>query len=285
MQHEELTGHSLPRNERDHNRHSNLIHALDALSTTMERIFIHVTGRENPSLQDISDIVTALRHVAAAPNSAKTALMHPDWVNNLSTINSAIAIGQRFSELLLEINSHFRSEAWNYDTTPLLALMHTVRPTFFWRLTKRHRQGVANLSRLLKHRIPKEHEDRIKLIEKLKTAQATRQLFIEQGAFLASVLGPIWNEFETNWDEALSLSKWTHVALSLLGGQRLVEMAARSNNLEVIRSYADHVDGLLHQVTTGLVDTAQNSSSGRTPAEMEINRKMPLRELRHLLTK
>jgi hypothetical protein len=80
-------------------------------------------------------------------------------------------------------------------------------------------------------------------------------------------------------------SKWTHVALSLLGGQRLVEMAARSNNLEVIRSYADHVDGLLHQVTTGLVDTAQNSSSGRTRAEMEINRKMPLRELRHLLIK
>jgi hypothetical protein len=50
-------------------------------------------------------------------------------------------------------------------------------------------------------------------------------MFVEQGAFLASVLGPLWNEFETNWDEAVALSKWTHVALSLLGRERLVEMA------------------------------------------------------------
>jgi hypothetical protein len=90
----------------------------------------------------------------------------------------------------------------------------------------------------------------------------------------------------------------------LPGAPTIVEMAARSEDLSAITKFAnrletllqrtdasftqligdnrtgdlladvaDHnyVDALLHQVTAGLVDTAQNSSSGRTPAEMEMS--------------
>jgi hypothetical protein len=264
-------------------RFGHLLGDLDDLSRTLDEVFAHVAGKGNPSLDDAIAIVSALRHVAAAPAPSRIALKNSAWVNSLSRIDAAIAQGQMLSELSQEIETEFCPGAWTFDTTPLLEALHAPKRSFFERFTKHHRKTRADLRAICRRQPPKKRDDLIALVEKLERAQTTRRMFVEQGAFLASVLGPLWNEFETNWDEAVALSKWTHVALSLLGRERLVEMAARTEDLALVQTYADSVEGIIRTITTGLAEVAGPSSFDSSPLDMAICHKTPVRALRQLL--
>ena len=264
-------------------RLNSVIHDLDDLFRTLNQVFVHVAGKGNPSLEDAQAIVCALRHVASVPMSSRVALSNPAWVNDLSKIDDAISCGQAFSQLALEINTEFCDEAWTFDTAPLLEALQASRLSFLYRFTSRYRTARTDLRAICRLQPPKRYDHRIELVEKLKKAQTSRRLFIEQGAFLASVLGPVWNEFETDWAEAIALSQWTRGALSLLGNQRLVEMAARSEDLSLVQTYANRLEAMIQKIATGLAEVIELlifDPSCCNPANFQ---EMPVLALRRLL--
>jgi HPt (histidine-containing phosphotransfer) domain-containing protein len=262
-------------------RLNSVIHDLDDLSSTLSQVFIHVAGKGDFSLEDARAIVCALRHVVSVPMSSRVALKDPAWVNDLSKIDAAISDGQAFSQFASEINTEFRAEAWTFDTTPLLEALQASKQSLLYRFTKPHRTARADLRAICRRQPPKQYGDCIELVEKLKRAQTTHRRFVEQGAFLASVLGPVWNEFETDWAEAMALSKWTHAALSLLGKERLVEMAARSEDLGLVQTYTNSLEAIIQKIATGLVGVIDYDPSSCNPATFH---KMPVPALRQLLT-
>lgn len=183
------------------NEHLNrAVQDLDALSELVNKVFPHIVGRDNPSLDDARAIARALRHVAAAPASSRLALKAPAWMDKVSEIEAAVTQGRRLSELSADIATELRNEAWTFDTAPLLATLRADEASFFRRLTKRHRQAQAKLRALCKGQPPKKAQDQIALLEKLDEAQATRRAFVEKGTLLSAALGPVWNEFQTKWD-------------------------------------------------------------------------------------
>jgi hypothetical protein len=258
-----------------------VIHDLDDLFRALNQVFVHVTGKGDPSLEDARAIVCALRHVASVPISSRVALNNPAWVKELSKIDAAISHAQAFSQLALEINTEFCDEAWTIDTTRLLEALQASRQSFLYRFRKRYRTAQTDLRAICRQQPPKRYEACIELVEKIKRAQTARRLFVEQGAFLAAVLGPVWNEFETDWAEATALSKWTHAALSLLGKQRLVEMAARSKDLGLVQTYATRLEAIIQRIATGLAEVIEPSNlSSCNPTTFQ---EMPVPALRRLL--
>lgn len=245
------------------NEHLNrAVQDLDALSELVNKVFPHIVGRDNPSLDDARGIARALRHVAAAPASSRLALKAPAWMDKVSEIEAAVTQGRRLSELSTDIATELRNEAWTFDTAPLLATLRANEASFFRRLTKRHRQVQAKLRALCKGQPPKKAHDQIALLEKLDEAQATRRAFVEKGTLLSAALGPVWNEFQTKWDEVIALSTWTRVALSLLGKERLIEMAARSEDLDAMNKFASWLEVRIRKAEAAFTAVADYLKAG-----------------------
>ena len=220
---------------------------LHELAKELNKVFPHIAGRSDPSLDDARAIVEGLRHVAAAPRSSRLALNHPAWVNDLSQIETGVAQGRGLQKKSAEVTALFRDKAWTVDTAPLVAILRKVGPSLLRWLTKRYRRAQAELRALCRTRPPTELEDQVRLLEKLHDAQEIRRAFVKHGAFLSAALGPIWNEFLTDWDKANALTTWTRHALTLVGRERIVEMAARSEDPDLIGKFADRLEALLRR--------------------------------------
>src|SRR5262249_49246807 len=146
-----------------------------------------------------------------------------------------------------EFANQFRREAWTFDTTTLLLVLRGDGRSFFRRFSGRYRRALADLRALCKTKLPKKLKERIAIIEKLQNAQASRHAFSEHEALLSAGLGPVWDGARTKWNEAIALLEWTRVALSLLGEGRLVELAARSQDLGVFSTFAERLESLIQQ--------------------------------------
>jgi very-short-patch-repair endonuclease len=139
---------------------------------------------------------------------------------------------------------------------PLLLALRADGPSFFRRFSKRYRQALADLRALCKEKPPKKLKERIELVEKLRDAQARRHAFSGKAAFLSAVLGPVWNGTQTDWREAIALKNWTRVALSRLGKERLVEMAARSQDLGTFNKFGDRLEHHTQKATKAVAEVA-----------------------------
>jgi very-short-patch-repair endonuclease len=267
-------------------RLAKMVSELDALSRQLNDVFSRIAAREGPSLSDGRDIVRALRHVAAVPASSRAALSHPTWVHELADIDAAVVHGRTLSQVSDEIDERFQREAWAFDTGPLLLTLRADGPSFFRRFAKRYRQGRADLRALCKAKPPKKLDDRIGLLEKLRDAQVSRRAFSRQAAFLSAALGPFWRDLKTPWDEAVSLVEWTRVALSLLGRERLVELATRSQQLEVFATFADHLETIIQKVDTALIGLGDDiKPSFSVLFGIADHQRVPISALQELVTR
>jgi hypothetical protein len=262
-----------------HERLCGALASLNDLSKDLNKVFPHIADRSDPSLADARAIVAALHHVAAAPPSSRLALKNPAWVNELLEIETAVVQGRRLSEVSADVATQFRDEAWTVDTAPLVAILRKDGRSPLRRLTKRYRRAQAELRALCRSRPPNAVEDQICLLEKLHDAQATRRAFLEQGAFLSAVLGPIWNEFLTNWDEAKALVAWTRVALTLIGRERIVEMAARSEDLSAISKFANWLETLLQRTDANFSELVGDKRTGDLLADIAGHNTVPISSL------
>ena len=261
------------------------VNELDALSERLDRVFSALAGRGEPSLNDARNTAIALRHIASAP-VRRTALNHPAWVSKLSNIETAIAHGQKFSELADGFGKEFQDEAWALDAASLLLTLRADGPSFFRRFSGRYRQAVADLRAICREKPPKRLKERIALVEKLRDAQARRVVFSGQATFLSEALGPVWNGAQTDWNEAIALWHWTRVARSLLGKDRLVEMAARSQDLSTFNKFADYLEQLVQKANKAFADVTDYVKPGRTASFGSTNYQgAPTTALRQLVAR
>jgi very-short-patch-repair endonuclease len=241
--------------ERLTDRLTKAVNELDALSEHLNRVFSPLAGRDDPSLNDARNTARALRHIASAP-VGRAALNHPAWASEPLKIETAIAHGQSLCELAGEFARKFQDDAWVFDAAPLLLALRADGPSFFRRFSRRYRQALADLRALCREKPPKKLKERIELVEKLRDAQARRHAFSGEAGFLSAALGPVWNGTQTDWQEALALRNWARVALSLLGKERLVEMAARSQDLGTFNKFADRLEHLIQDANKSFADVA-----------------------------
>jgi very-short-patch-repair endonuclease len=225
-----------------------MLDKLEKLSRELNTVFSRISGgHRDPSLNDGRDVVKALRHIAAAPSSSRSSLKEPAWVRQLDKIEAVVAKGQAFSQTSRDRDELFQREAWRYDTGPLLLALRADGPSFFRRLGRRYRQGRAELRALCKEKPPKKLEDCIALIEKLRNAQISRDSFSQEAASVSAALAGL-KSLPNPWDEAAELVEWTRAALSLIGSERLAELAARTEDPQVFATFADQLGTTIERV-------------------------------------
>jgi very-short-patch-repair endonuclease len=215
---------------------------LSTLSTAINKVFAHIVESREPCISDAFATVKAFRHVATVPPENRSVLANPAWISDLAALERAIDDGERLTKLVKNIESHFRQEAWTYDTAPLLLTLRADGPSFLRRFSRRYRQANADLRAICRNKPPKALTDRIALVEELQETQESRVAFNNEARNLSTALGPIWAELKTPWADARALAAWARCASGELGGGRLLTLAARTQDLQVFSDFASSLE-------------------------------------------
>jgi very-short-patch-repair endonuclease len=215
---------------------------LAALSARVSKVTTQLLENREPSFADAFGTIEAFRHIAVAPEASRAILVAPTWMHDLAFLEKAIDEGEHLTALISEMEGHFRPEAWTCDTAALLLILRADGSSFFRRLSGRYRQAIADLRAICRTKPPKTLKDRITLLEAFQKAQESRREFSKKMTILSSALGLLWAEFNTPWKDARALVAWARVALSKLGGARLLTLAARTKNLRVFSNFADELE-------------------------------------------
>lgn len=76
----------------------------------------------------------------------------------------------------------------------------------------------------------------------LEKGQESRRELAKKTPLLSSALGSMWAEHKTSWSDVRALAAWTRVAMSELGGTRLLTFAARTQDLRAFSGFADKLE-------------------------------------------
>jgi very-short-patch-repair endonuclease len=255
---------------------------LATLSTAINKVFLHLVENRDPSILDAFATVKAFRHVAAVPRENRNVLANPAWIRDLPALERAIEDGECLTTLVKNIESHFRHEAWSYDTASLLLTLRGDGPSFLRRLSRRYRHANADLRALCRNKPPKTLTDRIALVEELQKAQESRAAFNRKASNLSAALGPLWAELKTPWADAGALAAWARCASGELGGACLFTLAARTQDIQVFSDFASSLeaaanaaskafDDLQNEIRSDIQSVFGSSDYDRVPITQLVN--------------
>jgi hypothetical protein len=219
------------------------IEKIGALSSRLTKIYSSVVGAGAPCLADAFALVNALRHLLTVPESTRSALANRAWTDELDRLLNAVDHGERFAFMAAEIDALFERDVWSLDTATVLTGLKLGGQSFFGRFTRRYRQAATGLREVCRDKPPRRLAERIALIEKVERAQKASRDTAALSNYLQGVLGPIWGNSDTRWQDARALAAWTRAALSEIGGRQIIVLAARSAD---ISAYADYANSLEH---------------------------------------
>jgi very-short-patch-repair endonuclease len=218
------------------------LETLGELSAQLKGVFPIIVDDRMPTIADAVATAKAFRHVAAVPKENRSILENRAWVRELAAIETAIESGKRFAVSISKIQGHFNQSAWTSDADRLLLVLRTDGASFLRRFGRRYRDAIAELRAISRSKPPKSLNDRIAFLQSLKKAQDDRREFNARAPLLSSALGSIWAEHKTPWAEIQLLAGWTRIALSELGGSRLLTIVARTQqDLGMFSAFADKI--------------------------------------------
>jgi hypothetical protein len=212
------------------------------LQTKVATVFSHVGGEGDPTIANAFAAARSVRHIAAVPQSSRSALADPVWVRNLEDVEQAILHCKAFVPLVGELNALFQREAWTFDVGALLFTLRADGRSLFRRFGSRYRKAIADMHALCRDRPPKSVAARIALIQRLEEGQRRWRAYLEAKQLLSGALAPVWHDLDTNWEDAQNLALWVRTALSELGGPKLLSIATQTQDLRVFFNFAEDLE-------------------------------------------
>lgn len=241
-----------------------------SLSSTLEKVstlsgcltgsVLQFVETEAPTLADARRIEQALRLVAQAP-ADRALLDNPVWQASLEQVEASIACAENFCRFAADMEQRFAPEAWSYDTTSGLLAFKADGGSFFRRLSARHRTAVADLRALSKDAPPKKQADRIAALESLRDAQTSKTEFDAAAGEMRLLLGELWAERNTQWSRVHRLRDWVRQASAMTPTAPLFRLAARSEDLDTLVHYADHLALVGNDAALALAGTVADTKA------------------------
>jgi very-short-patch-repair endonuclease len=259
------------------------VQKIDLLQSHVADIHAKVVGEGEPCFADATALVSAFRHLAAAP-AGRAALESPLWSRSAEAITGAIDQSERIANLVALVSSEFQKEAWSFDTASLLITLRADGPSFFGRLRKRYRLANADLKAICRAEPPKNLSFRIAMVEKLRDAQAAYRAFpkIRQG--LMPMLGPLWADLNSDWNGARALLAWLLLARRQIGAPQIIAFAARKD-VSGLTIYADALDAVNQAAGNALATVREAVRPHAKRFSEDYFKSAPLTELRDRIAK
>lgn len=159
-------------------------------------------------LQEISQVVFALGHLASMPAEGRDALTHPAWRTDRKRISSLHNSGRHWVDRREELGKLVSDAAWSIELAPVRRAIAVSGRSLFRALIGQYRQAIAELNSICRTSPPKRYAHRLQLVDELMAAQGARRRLTEEATFGEAVLGHLWAGEDSPWAQIDALIRW-----------------------------------------------------------------------------
>jgi len=179
----------------------------------------------------LANRATALHILANAPPNHCEVLASPRWHSDRIRIAKLIECGKLWSSCNAEIGSQVTSAAWDYNLELARQVIAAHGGSLFRFAIGRYRRAIADLRAICQPPPPRTLSDRLRLLEKVISAQIARREIQAEQDLGNEMLGPLWLSESTSWDEVEKLFAWAGEAEQRAPQFRLRELAASADRI------------------------------------------------------
>lgn len=169
-------------------------------------------------LQEISRVVSGLRHLARMPSEACIILTHPAWRSDRRRISSLHERGCYWADRREELGQLVTDVVWHTELEPIRRAIAVFGRSSFRALRGEYRRAIAELKGVCRSSPPKLYRDRVQLLDELIAAQDARRWLTAEASFAEPVLGDLWAGEDSSWTEIAALLQWTKQCDEVLAG-------------------------------------------------------------------
>lgn len=183
----------------------------DALTKAVNAASVAEKGLGAPSAQTVRDLVTALRYLNAArtfPEFANPGILnHRAWTSLFDQIEELVKAGRAYSAAMQAIGSSLNQAGWRADFQPIREVVVLKGGSLFRIFDSNYRNKIALLKSYINTPLPRQHNDRIVLIDRVIAVQEAKARF-ENAATVGEAFGNLWKKEETDWAVVEKLNEW-----------------------------------------------------------------------------
>ncbi len=183
--------------------------ALSTLERTIEELS-EIQGEEAPKdLAQTQTLATKADAIARSPDLDFSALAAPAWKRDIAILKSVVEAGKAISGARKEYGEKVVDAAWATDVGHIRQMIAAHGQSMFRIFNARYRNAMAEFRALLKvPKPPKDHRERLELLDALAKGEALRRILDEQKTRAAEAFGERWARTQSDWEALDRIVRW-----------------------------------------------------------------------------
>lgn len=186
--------------------------ATDAIGALKERVkeVSALLGRPlSDTIAGASQLSTLGKHFAAAPAFDEAAAISPVWAESRQAIEDALAIGERYTASVLDLQPKLTDKAWFEDARSIRDTLSRHGRSLKRLFSKDYRHAVKQLRQLLRIPAPKILSEQLALLDALISYQEQWHAVAAVTELGRAAFGSAWKDHESDWPTLRSIGAWT----------------------------------------------------------------------------
>lgn len=148
-------------------------------------------------------------HFATAPAFDRNAATDSLWVENRLAIENAVAIGERYTAIVADLQAKVTENAWFEDARSIRDTLSRHGGSLKRFFSKEYRQAIRQLRALLRIPAPKTLSDQLSLLDALIEYQEQWHALAGVTEVGRAAFGAVWNDHQSDWPTLRNIVAWT----------------------------------------------------------------------------
>jgi len=184
------------------------IQAFKTFKTSKDKLADIMNCAPPQSMDELETLYHGARLFLKRPNIQDLDIANSPWIKYKDTIANVLELGRQHTAIKDEYREVFLPEAWGKDVLELRQDFMTYGEKWWKWFSKSYREARTNLQGLLNQKLPKEHEDRIELIDLILEESRLRTNIESERDLMESLFQDHWNSLDSEWERLLSIHEW-----------------------------------------------------------------------------
>ncbi len=230
---------------------------LTSLKALREAAAILATALSQPppeSLCVAEQQLLVARYVAAAPPLDKQALCNSVWEAGIEGLNDLLAEGKKFEQALTDLSGRVVESVWEQDLSGARIHIAAHGRSWFRILNGDYRRALAQLRGLSAGDLPKAHDERVALTDRIITGQQALRRIHAADTIGQTAFGAHWRREKTDWAQLSAILDWVGQQRAAGLGESFRRVFAGVSDQQRVAQLCEELSGRL---TRARSETAQ----------------------------
>ena len=170
-----------------------------------------------------------------SPKLQSVSLKAEEWLTRSVDLLAGLEAGAEIQQLHEGYSTVLLVEAWNHDIREIRAALNTYGRGWWRFLSGRYRNAVKELSRLCAHKIPKDIDARLRIVDVVRKEQELSQSRAKIEELGPQLFGSLWHN--TDWELFTSIAEYLRQV-----HQAIQERQIDQRILDYLESNHEHID-------------------------------------------